>query len=109
MRWCDEGVQWTPQSQYTHQPLNPLAVDPMPQAAQIHRHLAAAVERVARVFGVDQRQQRQFLFVRLCLRVRGIDAGAGDTRQFALPGQRQGFKGADPMLARLYGHIPDFF
>ena len=33
------------QSQLAHQPLDPLAVDAMPQAAQIHLHLAAVVKR----------------------------------------------------------------
>ncbi len=52
------------ESQDAHQALDPLAVDPVPPAAQVHRDLAAAVERVPGVFGVNQSQQCQFLLVR---------------------------------------------
>lgn len=61
------------------------------------------------VFGIDQRQQRQFLLVRFCGPVRRIDRGACHTCQFALPGQRQGLDDADPLLAVFYWLIPDFF
>jgi hypothetical protein len=64
---------------------------------------------MARIFGVDQRQQRQFLSVRLFGPGVAHDGTAGNLHQFALPGQRQGIKAADPAFARFYGHIPDFF
>src|SRR5690606_13408818 len=71
--------------------------------------LAAAVKRMTCVFGVNQSQQCQFLLVRFCGHVRRIDRGAVNSRQFALPGQRQWFDGADPLLAVFYWLIPDFF
>lgn len=92
-----------------HQPLAPFAVDPMAQAAQVYRHFAAAVERLPRVFGVNRRQQRPFQFVRLSAQARRIDGGTGDTRPFALPGQRQWIMGADPVVTVFYRLIPDFF
>ena len=53
---------------------------------------------MSRVFGVNQFQQRQFLLARFRSQVRRIDGGARHTCQFALPGQRQGFGDADPVL-----------
>ena len=87
------------QAQDAHQPLDPLAVDAVAQRFQVDHPLAAAVERMPRVFGVDQGQQRQFpgvWFLRLAGRV---DRGAGDARQFALAGQRQRPRLVDPALA----------
>lgn len=81
----------------------------MPYAAQVYRHLAAAVERVPCVFSVDLPQQDQFLLVRFGNQVRGIDSGTGDTRQFTLSGQRQWVLGVYPVSPVLYRLIPDFF
>src|SRR3989338_7248504 len=61
------------------------------------------------VLCVNQFQQRQFMLVRFCSQMRRIDSGAVDSCQFALPGQRQWFDGADPLLAVFYWLIPDFF
>ncbi len=74
--------------QLPHQPLDPLAVDPVAQAAQVGRHLAAAVERMPRVFRVDQRQQFQFLPVRFRRAAGRVEERAGDARQCALAARR---------------------
>ena len=96
-------------TQYAHQPLHAFAVDLVPQAAQVLLYLAATVKRMPRVFGINQRQQRQFLLVRFCSHMWRINRGTCHTCQFALPGQRQGFDGAHPLTAVFYGLIPDFF
>jgi hypothetical protein len=95
--------------QYAHQPLDPLAVDPMSHAAQVYRHLAATVKRVPCVFGINLHQQCQFLLIRCGGQARRINGGAGNTRKLALPGQCQRIIGADPVLAVFYRLIPDFF
>lgn len=59
------------QAQDPHQSLNPFAVDAIPFAAEMHHHLATAVERVERIFGVDQRKY-QFFIVRYGYEKRGI-------------------------------------
>ena len=51
------------QSQNSHQSLNPLTVDDKPSDAQMHHHLSASVERVTRVFGINQSKYQQLLFV----------------------------------------------
>lgn len=51
----------------------------------------------------------QCLFVRLCTRVQHIADGAGHTRQFALPGQRQGITGADLIVYALLPAYPWHF
>ena len=72
------------QSQLAHEPLYSLAGDPIPQAAQVYPHLAAAVKQVPCVLGIDLRQQDQFLFVRFNSLARRIGDGTGDPRQLAL-------------------------
>jgi hypothetical protein len=52
-----------------------------------------------RVFGVNQRQHRQFFRVRLRGLARRVNRGAGDACQRALAGQRQRFCLVDPALA----------
>jgi len=81
----------------------------MPYAAQVYGYFAAAVERVPGVFGVDLIQKVQFQLVRLGYRVRRIDRGSVDTRQYTLPGQRQGIFTIYPAPPVLYRLIPDFF
>ena len=81
----------------------------MPQAAQVRRHLAAAVKRVPCILGIDLRQQGQFLFIRFGGQAQPIDGGTGNTRQLALPDQCQGIIGTDPAPALFYRLIPDFF
>lgn len=99
----------TCQPQYSHQPLYPLTIDLMPYAAQVYCHLAAAVERVTRVFSVDLPQQGQFLLVRFGNQMRRIDSGTGDACQFTLSGQRQWVLSVYPLPPVLYRLIPDFF
>ena len=65
------------QSQDSHQSLNPFAVDDMPFDAQMHDHLAAAVEWVERIFGINQRKY-QFFFVRYGDQKRDIKGRTGN-------------------------------
>ena len=81
----------------------------MPQEVQMHNHLAASVERVTRILGIDQRQNQQLLFVRAGDQKGCIDGGPGDARECALSDYRQGIKQAYPGSAVLYWPIPDFF
>ena len=99
----------TREPQEAHQAPDPLASDPVPPAAQVHRDLAAAVERVPSVFGVDRLQQPSFLLIPVGGRVWRIDRGPGDPGQVAWSGQRDGIMGADPLPARCDRLIPDFF
>ena len=75
----------------------------------MHNHLAAAVERVTGILGIDQRQKQQLLFVRAGAQKGCIDAGPGDAGECALPDDRQGIKRAYPGAAVRYWPIPDFF
>ena len=45
------------QSQDSHQPLYPLAIDLIPFVTQVKFHLSATAKRVSCVFGVDLTQQ----------------------------------------------------
>ena len=87
------------QPRHPHQPLRPLAADPVTHLPNVNQHLAAAVERMPRVFGVDQGQQRQFLGVWFRRLAGRVGRGSGDARQSALAGQRQRPARADPTLA----------
>jgi site-specific DNA recombinase len=87
------------QPQHPHQPLDALAIDPVPKAPEIGRHPAAAVEGMSRVFRVDQRQQFQVLRVRLRLPAGRVQDRAGNPGQHALPAGRQGAVPINPALA----------
>jgi len=71
----------------------------MAQLTQIDHHLAAAVERMPRVFGINQSQQRQFFVVRFRHPAGRVGRGSGNPRQLALTGQRQRPVRVDPALA----------
>ncbi len=87
------------QPQHPHQPLHPLAVDPVAHLPQVDRHLAAAVERMPGVLRVNQCQQGQRPGVRFRPPARRVDRGTGNPGQFALAGQRQRPVRIDPALA----------
>ena len=95
--------------QDAHEPPYPFAVDPMPYAAQINGHLAAAEEGVPCVFGVDLHQKDRFQLVRFSGQMRRVEGGAVHARQLTLSGQRQGVRGIQPVPPVLYRPIPDFF
>jgi site-specific DNA recombinase len=51
------------QSHRAHESLHPLAVDDMPEPAQVHHHAPTAVKRPSRVFLVNQSAQQQIFFI----------------------------------------------
>jgi hypothetical protein len=73
--------------QYSHQSLHPLAVDRVPDPAQVMPDLAAAVKRMPGVFRVNQSQHCQFLLVRCGGWVWRINRGTRYPGQCTLPGQ----------------------
>src|SRR5574337_1213233 len=74
-----------------------------------HRHQAAAVERPARVFLVDQAHQQQVFLRRPVRRVAPVEARPRHLRQLALPRDRELTAGVDPAHSERRTHSPDFF
>ena len=92
-----------------HEALYPLAVDPVATAKQMHHHLAAAVERMPRVFLIDQALES---FVNLDEHhglALGVDRRARYAGQHALAFLRQFGMNANPAVPDHGRLIPDFF
>jgi hypothetical protein len=92
-----------------HQALHPFAVDHMAAARQVAHHLAAAVERVAGVFLVDEATQYQIITREGLRSLPRVHAGAGHPGQHALAAHGQRLVFVDPTVARHGRLMPDFF
>src|SRR5574337_780710 len=97
------------QRHQAHQALHVLAVDDVPLAPENDHHPAAAVERPARVFLVDQAHQQQVFLRRPVRRVAPVEARPRHLRQLALPRDRELTAGVDPAHSERRTHSPDFF
>ena len=92
-----------------HEALYPLAVDPVATAKQVHHHLAATVERMARVFLIDQALEHFVDLDEHHWLALGVDRRARHAGQHALALLRQVGMNANPAVPDHGRLIPDFF
>ena len=102
--WCH-----TCQRHAAHEALHPLAIDPVPAAPQIHHHLAAAVEGMARVFLVDQALEQLVGLDKQHGFALDVDRRARNPSEHALALLRDIGMGVDPSMTDHGRLIPDFF